>query len=111
MVDKEKGALPEERCTTTQHDCTSSKGKKQHKSQKSKILDYMLDNGSITQKEAVEHFGCYRLSARIKDLRDEEYNIITVSEQNEGYGNHARYFLKQKGHTDELYERLSMAQR
>ena len=94
MVDKEKGALPEERCTTTHHDCTSSTGKKQHKSQKSKILDYMVDNGSITQKEAAEHFGCYRLSARIKELRD-DYSIITVSEPNKGYGNHARYFLKE----------------
>ena len=94
MVGKEKGALPEERCTTTQHDCTSSKGKKQHKSQKSMILDYMTEHGSITQAEAVEHFKCYRLSARIKELRD-DYNIITVSEPNKGYGNHARYFLKE----------------
>lgn len=33
------------------------------------IIQYIKDFGSITQKEAVEEFGCYRLAARIADLK------------------------------------------
>lgn len=33
------------------------------------ILDYLKDNRTITQAEAIERFGCYRLPARICDLR------------------------------------------
>lgn len=32
------------------------------------ILQYMRDNGSITAIEALNHCGCFRLSARIHDL-------------------------------------------
>ena len=41
-----------------------------------KILRYMEKFGSITQRDAV-HLGCYRLSARIKDLRDDGVDIKT----------------------------------
>jgi hypothetical protein len=34
-----------------------------------KVLNYMKKNGKITQRDAI-WLGCYRLSARIKDLRD-----------------------------------------
>jgi hypothetical protein len=37
--------------------------------QNEQILDYLRKNGSITQAEAVERFGCYRLGARIWDLK------------------------------------------
>ena len=33
------------------------------------ILDYLNKYGSITQAEAVIHMGCYRLGARIWDLK------------------------------------------
>ena len=33
------------------------------------IKKYMEEHGSITQMEAVNEFNCYRLSARINDLR------------------------------------------
>lgn len=45
-----------------------------------KILRYMEKFGRITQRDAV-HLGCYRLSARIKDLRDEGYIINTEYRQ------------------------------
>ena len=38
-------------------------------SQNDLVLDYLTRNGRITQAEAVERFGCYRLGARIYDLK------------------------------------------
>lgn len=52
----------------------------------------------ITQMDAVEKFGCYRLSARISDLRELGYEIETVNETKKNrYGvpcTYARYILK-----------------
>ena len=90
---KEKGASIGGH-TNPQIDCTPIEDKKQYQSQTKKILEYLERHGSITQAEAAEEFGCYRLSARIKDLRDKGYWITTVPEQNKGRGTHARYFLK-----------------
>lgn len=65
--------------------------------QREMILHYMEENGSITQAEAVSEFGCYRLGARIWDLRAAGYNIKsdTVTKKNR-YGKticFARYAL------------------
>lgn len=38
-------------------------------SQCADILRYMEETGGITQAEAIAEFGCYRLSARISDLK------------------------------------------
>ena len=38
-------------------------------SQNEMVLDYLKENGSITQAEAIECFGCYRLPSRIWDLK------------------------------------------
>lgn len=52
----------------------------------------------ITQADAIERFGCYRLSARISDLRSLGYEIETESETKKNrYGvpcTYARYVLK-----------------
>ena len=56
------------------------------------VLDHIRQRGSITPKEAMA-FGCYRLAARVKDLREMGWNIITEREEHEG-GEHARYRLK-----------------
>ena len=45
-------------------------------SQKIKILGWMQNKGSITPQDALT-FGCMRLAARIKDLRDGGADIIT----------------------------------
>lgn len=42
-----------------------------------KILQYMEHNGSIAQAEAVDHFHCYRLGARIFDLKAQGIPIKT----------------------------------
>lgn len=39
------------------------------------ILAYMREHGSITPKEALNHCGCMRLSARIHDLRAMGHDI------------------------------------
>lgn len=58
------------------------------------IKKYMEEHGSITQMEAVNEFNCYRLSARINDLRKTGLNIETKNERNKNNsGTHARYFL------------------
>ena len=52
----------------------------------------------ITQADAIERFGCYRLSARISDFRSLGYEIETESETKKNrYGvtcTYARYVLK-----------------
>lgn len=46
-------------------------------SQCEKILEYMKTRGAISQAEAVEHFHCYRLGARIFDLKKRGIPIKT----------------------------------
>lgn len=43
--------------------------KKSTKSQNQAIMEYLLDGHSITPLEALEMFGCFRLGARIADLK------------------------------------------
>lgn len=47
------------------------------KTQNQKVLNYMLNNGSIDCCRAVRDLGVYRLSARIKDLRNQGVPIAT----------------------------------
>jgi len=46
-------------------------------SQCAQILERMLDGWPITAKLALAWFGCFRLAARIKDLRDDGHDIRT----------------------------------
>lgn len=46
-------------------------------SQASKILEYMTQN-PIDPMTALRKFGCFRLAARINDLRNEGHKIITT---------------------------------
>lgn len=60
--------------------------------QNEKILLHMQTQGSITSMEAYEKYGCTRLSARIKDLRDEGHNIRTAFETSKNrYGDKVSY--------------------
>ena len=48
------------------------------KSQCDKILKYLQTHKTgITPLQALDKFGCQRLSGRIYDLRDEGHNILT----------------------------------
>lgn len=42
--------------------------------QKADVYRYMKEHGEITQRDAIG-FGCYRLGARIWDLKHDGYNI------------------------------------
>ncbi|MEK5756579.1 helix-turn-helix domain-containing protein [Acinetobacter variabilis] len=58
------------------------------------ILNHLKQFKTITPIEALEHYGCFRLSAVILKLRDAGYDIVTHRERNSsGIGTHARYEL------------------
>ena len=48
--------------------------------QNQRILDYINENGSITQLEALSELGVMRLASRISDLRKQGYSIISEGE-------------------------------
>lgn len=48
--------------------------------QNDRILDYIAENGSITQLEALQELGVMRLASRISDLKRQGYNIISKTE-------------------------------
>jgi len=43
--------------------------------QATRIVEYMRDHGSITALEAMRDLGCYRLAARIHDIKELSYDI------------------------------------
>lgn len=58
------------------------------------ILEHLKQGKSITPIEALELYGCFRLSAVIKRLRNAGHDIVTHHERNSsGIGSHARYEL------------------
>lgn len=67
-------------------------------SQNRDILAYLKKGNTITQFEAASLFGCFRLSARIHDLRELGYNIHTTmkvgKKANGNTCNYAEYELK-----------------
>ena len=58
--------------------------------QREAIYKYMRERGSITPMEALMHLGCFRLSARIRELREEGHDITTENERDNGK-TYARY--------------------
>lgn len=62
------------------------------------ILDYIDDFGSITPLEAIRDIGCYRLSARIADIKKLGYpvktEIVSVKNRRGTHSNIARYSLE-----------------
>lgn len=60
--------------------------------QTEQVLMYMQKHGSISAAEAIENFGCYRLGARIYDLRHRGYRIMRVMEHGQNrYGDKTAY--------------------
>ena len=64
-------------------------------SQKKLILNYMRMFGGITTFKAFAVMGITRLSARIKDLRDDGYKIMSLSECKNGK-RWTRYVLEEE---------------
>ena len=50
---------------------------KQKNNQNKRVLNYMMNNGSIDTARAVRDLGVYRLSARIADLKRDGISIVT----------------------------------
>ena len=46
-------------------------------SQNALIKGWLLNGHSLTTLDALTMFGCFRLSARIANLREEGYDIVT----------------------------------
>lgn len=56
------------------------------------ILDYLNKYGSITQAEAMAHMGCYRLGARIWELKRRGIKIKRYMEEGlNRFGTRTRY--------------------
>ncbi len=69
---------------------------KQLTGQNRAILLYLESGGSLSTIDALEKFGSFRLSARIKDLRDLGHNIQTDWFTTPNGKKVARYFIPEK---------------
>ncbi len=47
-------------------------------SQNTQIIQYLEQGNSLDPLTALRKFSCFRLAARIKDLRDSGYSILTT---------------------------------
>lgn len=56
-----------------------------------KIRSHLERHGSITPMTALRQYGCYRLSARIMELRDKGYSIDTEMVERRSGARHAKY--------------------
>jgi hypothetical protein len=57
------------------------------------ILAHLKSGRSITGIDALNNWGCFRLAARIKDLRQQNWDILTIRES-QGEKTFARYMLR-----------------
>jgi len=53
-------------------------------SQNKMILDHLLEGRTLTSLEALKLFGCFRLSARISELKDKGWQIDSVNIKQNG---------------------------
>ena len=60
--------------------------------QTEQIRNHLLEGKAITPLDALRDYGCFRLAARIDELRKEGLHIETVKEKRNGKS-YARYIL------------------
>jgi hypothetical protein len=63
-------------------------------SQNKQIADYLKKGKKLTTLDALTKFGCFRLAARISDLRNDGMNIATKIVKLENNKQVAQYSLK-----------------
>lgn len=67
-------------------------------SQSEAILDYMMDGNRINPLTALNYFGCFRLAARIADIKKMgapvKSEIITVTHGNGMTKRYKEYFIE-----------------
>jgi hypothetical protein len=61
------------------------------KSQRARVLEYLKKRGDITQLQALVEFGCFRLAARIEELRRAGHSIKSVKRTAENGGSYTKY--------------------
>lgn len=62
------------------------------------ILQVLREGVSLTQSDAIYLFNCYRLSARIWDLRHKErWGYPDIRVERKGRGSLARYYIPREG--------------
>lgn len=62
-------------------------------SQAKAILDYLASGGSLTAIDALTRFGCFRLAARIHELRKAGHAIEEMTKEHNGK-RYSEYFIK-----------------
>lgn len=63
------------------------------KSQTDRILEYMLAGNSITPLEALERFKCFRLGARIADIKARGYLVYSEFVTGDNGKKFKKYYL------------------
>jgi hypothetical protein len=63
-------------------------------SQNKQIADYLNKGKKLTPIDALNKFGCFRLAARIADLRNDGMNIVTNTIKLENKKQIAQYSVK-----------------
>ena len=63
-------------------------------SQNKQIANYLNKGKKLTPIDALNKFGCFRLAARIADLRNEGMNIVTNTIKLENKKQIAQYSVK-----------------
>lgn len=61
--------------------------------QEDAILQHLQKGHSITPREALDHFGCMRLGARIWDLQRKGYRIASERIKSDTGKHYARYWM------------------
>ena len=64
-------------------------------SQESQILQYMKEKGSIDSLDALHRFGCFRLAARVYDLRSKGYRVESTKWTTAKGAVVSRYYLNE----------------
>tara|TARA_R100000353_G_scaffold32477_1_gene26263 strand:- start:438 stop:668 length:231 start_codon:yes stop_codon:yes gene_type:complete len=72
-------------------------------SQSAMILNFLENGGSLTPIEALEKFKCFRLAARINDLREAGHNINTEIFKDDNGKSYAVYSLAKIQKQGELF--------
>lgn len=62
-------------------------------SQEAQILEHMKAGNSLTPIDALQKFGCFRLGARVHDLRMQGYAINSTLVEHDGK-RFARYWME-----------------
>lgn len=60
------------------------------------VREHLITHRTITPIQALEQYGCYRLAARICDLRKEGLQIVTSVKNKSKVERYAKYTLRGK---------------